>query len=58
MQVAKVVRGQEPSDLACIETATPAPGSVAIAASSEAGWLVIGQDTWTSSADLTNWKQA
>jgi hypothetical protein len=58
VQVAKVEQGVEPTAVACIESARAAPGNVAISASSEAGWLVVGDDTWTSGADLTEWQQA
>lgn len=58
VQIAKVVRGQEPTDVACVEVAEIAPGTVALSATSGAGWLVVGSDTWTSGADLTNWERA
>ena len=58
VQVAKVVRGEEPTEVACVETPRPAPGSVAISASPEAGWLVVGDGAWVSGADLTAWEQA
>lgn len=58
VQIAKVVRGEEPTEVACVETPRPAPGSVAISASPEAGWLVVGDGVWVSGADLTAWEQA
>jgi hypothetical protein len=58
VQVAKVVRGEEPADVACLETTEPTPGSVAISASPQAGWLIVGDDTWVSGADLTAWERA
>jgi hypothetical protein len=58
VQIVRVARGQEPTDMACVEAAKIAPGRVALSASSEAGWLVIGGNTWTSDADLTSWEQA
>ena len=58
VQVAKVVRGKEPTEMACVESARPTPGSVAISASPEAGWLIVGDEAWVSGADLTAWEQA
>ena len=58
MQVAKVVSGKEPTEVACVESTTPNPGSVAISASPEAGWLIVGDEAWVSGADLTAWEKA
>ncbi|WP_353511274.1 hypothetical protein [Intrasporangium sp.] len=58
VQVVKVVRGKKPAEVACVKTPMPTPGSVAISASSQAGWLVVGDQTWVSGADLTTWEQA
>jgi hypothetical protein len=58
VQIAKVVRGEDPTEVACVETTRPTPGSVALSASPEAGWLVVGDEAWVSGADLTAWEQA
>ena len=58
VQIAKVVAGEEPAAVACVETKRPTPGTVAISASPQAGWLVVGDETWVSGADLTAWEQA
>lgn len=58
VQVAKVVSGKEPTEVACVESTTPNPGSVAISASPEAGWLIVGDEAWVSGADLTAWEKA
>ena len=59
MQVAKV-REREGADGGGLvpESTTPNPGSVAISASPEAGWLVVGDKAWVSGADLTAWEKA
>ncbi|HKX68273.1 MAG TPA: hypothetical protein VJN29_13730 [Intrasporangium sp.] len=58
VQIAKVIRGEEPAEVACVETTEPTPGSVAISTSPEAGWLLVGDEAWVSGADLTAWEQA
>ena len=58
VQIAKVVRGEQPAEVACVETANVIPGSVAISASPQAGWLVVGDQAWVSGADLATWEQA
>ncbi|HET6666840.1 MAG TPA: hypothetical protein VFG98_06115, partial [Intrasporangium sp.] len=58
VQIAKVVRGKEPTEVACVETTGATPGNVAVSASPAAGWLMVGDEAWVSGADLTAWEQA
>jgi hypothetical protein len=56
VQVVKVIQGKAAAPLACVETeTTPEAGQVGISAAT-AGWLVVGDETWTSGADLTTWE--
>lgn len=57
VQVVKVIQGRDAAPVACVETETePEPGQVGISAAPAAGWLVVGDETWTSGADLTTWE--
>lgn len=59
VQVVKVIQGRRPSPVACVETTTPpVPGQVGISAAPTAGWLVVGEETWTAGADLKTWNPA
>lgn len=59
VQIVKVVQGRSATPVACVQTAAaPEPGQVGISASARAGWLVVGDETWTSGPDLTEWQQA
>lgn len=59
VQIVKVVQGRSATPVSCVQTtATPEPGQVGISASARAGWLVVGDETWTSGPDLTQWQRA
>lgn len=59
VQVVRVVQGRPATAVACVQTSSPpAPGQVGISASAQAGWLVVGDQTWTAGADLAEWQQA
>lgn len=58
LQVAKVTRGVGATEVACVDAAQGSAGNVAISVAAEAGWLVVGERTWVSGADLTDWEQA
>lgn len=56
----EVVRVRERAEpVGCVATtAAAAPGEVSVSTVAKAGWLVVGDETWTSSADLKTWKRA
>lgn len=57
VEVVKVIQGRPASSVACVQTAaTPKAGQVGISALPTAGWLVVGDETWTAGADLKTWK--
>lgn len=57
VQVVKVIQGRAAAPVACVETETaPEAGQVGISAAATAGWLVVGDEVWTSGADLTTWE--
>ncbi|MDC5697681.1 hypothetical protein OO014_10455 [Intrasporangium calvum] len=58
LQVAKVVQGIEPGEVACIEADAPTGGNVALSVAEGAGWLVVDDRTWVSGPDLTVWEEA
>jgi photosystem II stability/assembly factor-like uncharacterized protein len=59
VEVVKVVQGKTATKVACVETvAAPKAGQVGISALATAGWLVVGDETWTAGADLKSWKPA
>ena len=52
------VTDAKPEVIACVETdAEAGPGEIDLSTPAGAGWLVVGQETWTS-ADLKSWKRA
>lgn len=56
----EVVRVTEakPGVTGCVETdAEAAPGEIDLSTPAQTGWLVVGDETWTS-ADLKTWKRA
>ncbi len=56
VQIVKVIQGRNAAPVACVETeAAPVAGQVGISAAPSAGWLVVGDETWTAGADLTTW---
>lgn len=57
VQIVKVIQGRAAARVACVLTeTTPEPGQVGISAAPTAGWLVVGDETWTSGADLETWE--
>ncbi|MCU1537404.1 MAG: hypothetical protein JWP82_1755 [Humibacillus sp.] len=58
LQLVRVSKGAALDSVACIGSSVPAkPGQVGLAVVGEAGWLVVGNEPWVGSADLTTWKQ-
>ena len=47
------------TDLGCAATGTTLPGQVALSAPApDAGWLLVGSDTWRSTDGLATWTRA
>ncbi len=58
IQIVKVIKGRDAEPLGCVATTVPErTGSVSISVASGTGWLLIGQDTYTSK-DLKAWTKA
>jgi hypothetical protein len=58
VQIVRVIEGKPAAAVACVQTsAPPQPGQVGISTTAAAGWLLVGEETWTSGADMTTWKQ-
>lgn len=58
LQVLKTTAGTKPTPVGCIESPGPAdPGAVSLSVTKAAGWLAVGDETWTS-PDLVTWAKA
>lgn len=59
VQIVRAATGAEAKVVACVAVDGPvAPGSVGFSAPPKAGWMVVGDNTWVSGADLKTWKKA
>lgn len=58
IQIVTVVKGHDPSAVSCVESKSVAPGQVALSVPSTGGWLLVGDQTWTSGPALTSWTKA
>lgn len=59
IQIARVSAGKDPVELACVEAPLPSSaGRVALSTPDEAGWLLVGNETWTADSALKVWKKA
>jgi photosystem II stability/assembly factor-like uncharacterized protein len=59
VQIVKVIQGKPAVPLTCVKTTVPTDaGQIGISAAPAAGWLVVGDETWTAGADLKSWRNA
>jgi hypothetical protein len=58
VQVVKVIQGKPAVAVTCVKADVPADaGQIGISAAPAAGWLIVGDETWTAGAELKSWKQ-
>jgi hypothetical protein len=50
------VEAERSTVVACVEAQGARPGRVALSVTAQAGWLVVGDRTFTASADLRTWR--
>ncbi|WP_323100591.1 hypothetical protein [Intrasporangium sp. YIM S08009] len=43
--------------VACVGSAAPRDGRVALSVTPQAGWLVVGDQTWSAAGDLRSWRE-
>lgn len=58
VEVVKVVKGEQASQVACVDTRAATRGRIAISVTTDSGWLRVGDETWTADAQLKTWNQA
>jgi hypothetical protein len=59
VQIVKVIQGKPAVAVTCVKATVPTEaGQIGISAAPDAGWLVVGDETWTAGADLKSWTKA